>query len=54
MTKAYKFDLEVKGIGITNKRDTFSHNDRPMCQIWYANVKANRSYKWEKKICHNP
>ena len=46
--KSYKFDLEVKGQGrirIMNAFDTFSHDDRPMCQIWYANVKANRSYR---------
>ena len=47
--KSYKFDLEVKGqhrIRIMNVLDTFSHGDRPMCQIWYryANIKANRSY----------
>ena len=39
MTKAYKFDLEVKGqhrIGNMNVRVTSS--DRLMCEIWYANV----------------
>ena len=24
-----------------NVLDTSSHGDRPMCQIWYVNVKAN-------------
>ena len=39
--KPFKFDLEVKGQGhirIMNVLDTFSHGDRPMCQIWYANA----------------
>ena len=38
-TKAYKFDLEVKGqhrIRNMNVRVTSSYGDRPMCQIWYA------------------
>ena len=46
--KPYKFDLEVKGQGrirVMNVLDTSSHGDRPMCQLWYANVKANRSYR---------
>ena len=41
--KPYKFDLKVKGqhhIRIMNVLDTSSHCDRPMCQIWYANVKS--------------
>ena len=36
--KPYKFDLEVKVQGrmwIMNVRDTSSHGDTPMCQIWY-------------------
>ena len=44
--KLYKFDLEFKGqhhIRIMNKRNTFSHGDKPMCYIWYSNVKENRS-----------
>ena len=48
MTKAYKFDLEVKVQGrirIMNVPDTSSRGDRPICQIWYDNVKANRSYR---------
>ena len=35
--KLYKFDPEVKGqrlIVIINVRDTSSHGDIPMCQIW--------------------
>ena len=48
MTKAYKFDLEVKGqyrIGNTNVPVTSSHGDRPMSQLRYANVKVNNSYR---------
>ena len=26
-----------------------SHGDRPICQIWYANVKANRSLRQDMK-----
>ena len=56
--KPYKFDLEVKGqrrIRIMKVPNTSSHGDRTMCQIWYANVKANRSYRsnmktWQKLI----
>ena len=38
-----------------NVLETSSHSDRPMCQIGYANVKANRSYRsemktWQKSI----
>ena len=43
----YKLNLEVKdtrSIRIMNERNTCTHSDRHMCQIWYANVKANRSY----------
>ena len=50
--KPYIFDPEVKGqhhIRIMNVLDTSSRGDRPMCQIWYANVKANRSYRWDMK-----
>ena len=50
--KLYKFDLEVKGqcrIRIMNVLDTSSHGDRPMCQIWYSNFKANRSYRSDVK-----
>ena len=45
--KPYRFDLDVKGqhrIGIMNVRDTSSHSDTPMYQIWYANVKPRKSY----------
>ena len=56
--KPYKFDLEVKVQGcfrIMNVLDTSSHGDRPICQIWYATVKANRSYRsymktWQKTL----
>ena len=40
-----KFHLEVKGqrrIQIMNVRDTSSHGDTPMCQIWQANVKPKK------------
>ena len=43
----YEFDLEVKDKGHTgdmNVRNTSFHCDTPMCQTWYANVKAKRSY----------
>ena len=55
--KPYKFDLEVKGQGhirIMNVLDTSSLGYRPMCQIWYANVKANRSYKLDMKTWQKP
>ena len=56
--KPYKFDLEVKVQGcirIMNVLDTSCHGDIPICQIWYANVKANRSYRsfiktWQKPL----
>ena len=40
---------------IMNVLDTSSHGDRPICQFWYANVKANRSYRpymetWQKPL----
>ena len=50
--KPYKFDLEVKGQGrirIMIVLNTSSDGDRPMCQIWYANVQANRSYTLDMK-----
>ena len=37
MTKAYKFDLEVKGQHLIRKMNrcvTSFYVDRPMCQIW--------------------
>ena len=55
--KPYKFDLEVKVQGcfrIMNVLDTSSHGDRPICQIWYANVKANRSYRSYMKTWQKP
>ena len=35
-----------------NLRDTFFHDDRPMCQICYSSIKANvnRSYGLDTKI----
>ena len=50
--KLYKFDFEVKGQGcirIINVLDTSSYGDGPMCQIWYANVKAYRSNRSDMK-----
>ena len=44
--KPYKFDLEVKDkghTGVMNVCASSSHGDTPMCQTWYANVKAKRS-----------
>ena len=48
--KPYKFDLEFKGqrririMNVTHHNNaTHSYGDRPICQIWYANVKVNRS-----------
>ena len=55
--KPNKFALEVKGlcrIRIMNVLDTSSHCYRPMCQIWYANVKANRSYRSDMKTRQKP
>ena len=31
-------------IGFMNIRDTLSHGNTPMCQVWHANVKAKRSH----------
>ena len=47
MLKTYIFDLEVKGQGHTkviNMHDTSSHSDTPICYIWYAYLKEQRSY----------
>ena len=55
--KPYKFNLQVKGqcrIRIMNVLNTSSHGDRPMCQIWYANATANRSYKSDIKTWQRP
>ena len=55
--KPYKFDIEVEGQGhirIMNVLDTSSLGDRPICQIWYANVKANRSYRLDMKTWQKP
>ena len=54
--KPYKVDLEVKVQGrirIVTILDASFHGDRPMCQIWYANAKANRRpdmKTWQKPI----
>ena len=37
---------------IMNVLETSSHGDRPMCQIGYANVKGNRSYRSDMKTWH--
>ena len=37
-----------------NVRDTAYHGDRPMCQIWYANVKAHGNYGLDTKIRQKP
>ena len=50
--KSYKFDLEVKGqlhIKIMNVFETSSNGDIPMCHMWYALVKENRSYRPDTK-----
>ena len=55
--KPYKFDLVVKGQGrirIMNVLDISSHDDWPMCQIWYADVKTNRSYRSDMKTWQKP
>ena len=52
--KPYKSDLEVKDqhyFWITNVRETSSNGDRLMCKIWYANIKAKRSYWFDMKPC---
>ena len=37
-----------------NVLDASSNGDRPICQIWYANVKANRSYRSYMKTWQKP
>ena len=57
LTHSHVIDFEVKGerrIRIMNVLDTFSHGDRPMCQKWYDNVKANRSYRSDMETRQNP
>ena len=41
-------------IGVTNVRNISSDGDRPLWQILYANVKANRSYGTDTKSCQKP
>ena len=51
--KPYKFDLKVKVQGciwIMNVRDTLSHGNTPMSQIWLANVKPKKVMGWTR-IC---
>ena len=55
--KPYKFDLEFKDqrrIRIIDVLDTSSLGEWPMCQIWYANVKAKRSYRSYMKTRKKP
>ena len=54
--KPYKFDFEVKDqrIRIMNVRNTSSRGDRPICQIWYANFKANKSNGSNTKTRQKP
>ena len=55
--KPYKFYLKVKVQGrirIMNVLVTSSHGDTPMCQIWLANVKANRSNRSDMKTWQKP
>ena len=55
-TKTYKVDLKVKGqcwIGIMNVRNTSSHDDKRVCQIWEANVKS-KMFLPATKICQKP
>ena len=51
--KPYRFDRVVKcQLRIEmNVRDTSSYGERTMYQIWYANVKANRSYGSDMRPC---
>ena len=56
-SKAYKFDQEVKGrhwIGNMNVRVTSSHGDRPVWQIWQANVKSKNSSRPNTETCQKP
>ena len=55
--KPYKFDLKVKvqrRIWIMNVRDTSSHSDTPMCQIWLVNVKPKMIMGLTRKHVKNP
>ena len=48
----FKCDLEIKDNCHTefmNVHDTSSHGDTPMCQTWYTDVKAKRSYRLDPK-----
>ena len=51
-----KKNFVVKGqnrIVIMNVRDTLSHGGTPMCQIYLANIKANKGYGPDTKTCQN-
>ena len=51
--KPYKFDFEVKGehrIRVIHVIDISCHGDTAMCQLWYANVKDNRTYRHDKSL----
>ena len=53
--KNYKFDLVIKDKGYTgvmNIHETFFLSDTPMYSIhvWYANVKAKRSYDLDRNL----
>ena len=41
-------------VRIMNVRGKTSHGERSMYQIWFANVKANRSYGLDTKTCQKP
>ena len=57
MTRAYKIDLQVKGphpIWIMNVQDTSSLGDKPMYQIWQANVKPKKVTSRTRKHVKKP
>ena len=56
MASSKQTELEVKGqcrIGIMKIHDTLSHGDKPMCQIWYNNVKVKKTVTGQIRICTN-
>ena len=55
--KPYKFDLKVKVQGriwIMNVRDISYYGDKPMWQIWWANVYPKKSYGPHMKTWQKP
>ena len=49
--KTYDFDLRIKGhIEVMMVPDTSCHGDTPMCQIWFAYVKEQRSYSPDSNL----